>query len=84
VSNKALETVLTKNIYVQNHINGIKSNSEIIFDAHTLSYKDIINNFENLYSPNSLSFKILPKNSNFIIGSNDSVNRGEVIQFHQN
>jgi len=83
-NNELLESVLNKKIHVQNHVNGIKSNSEIIFDAHTLSFKDIINNFENLYSPNSLSFKILPKNSNFIIGSNDSVNRGEVIQFHQN
>lgn len=83
-SNKALETVLNKKMHVQNHINGIKSNSEIIFDANLISYKNIINHFENLHTPNRLSFKILPKNSDFIIGSNDSVNRGEVIQWHQN
>jgi hypothetical protein len=83
-SNNALETVLNKKVHVQNHVKDIKPNSEIIFDAHALSYKDIINNFENLHTPNSLSFKILPNNSDYIIGSNDSLNRGEVIQFHQN
>ncbi|MCB0463448.1 MAG: glycosyltransferase family 2 protein [Flavobacteriaceae bacterium] len=84
VSNKALETVLTKNIHVQNHVKDIKPKSEVIFDANSLTYKEIINNFENLHAPNNLSFKILPKHSNFILGSNDAVNRGEVIQFHQN
>lgn len=82
--NKALETVLNNKVHVQNHINDIKSNSEIIFDANLMSYKNIINHFENLHAPNRLSFKILPKNSDFIIGSNDSITRGEVIQFHQN
>ena len=83
-SNEALETVLIKKVYVQNHIKDIKPKSEIIFDANHLSYKQIIQYFENLHEPNKLSFKILPKNSDFIIGSNDDVNRGEVIHFHQN
>jgi GT2 family glycosyltransferase len=81
---KHLETVLNKKIQVQNHLKNIKPNSEIIFDANVLSYKCIIHHFENLHAANRLSFKILPKNSNFIIGSNDCVNKGEVIQFRQN
>jgi GT2 family glycosyltransferase len=83
-NNESLETVLNKKIHVQNHVQGIKPVSEIIFDAKLIPYKDIINNFENLHAPNKLSFKILPQNSDFIIGSNDSLNRGEVIQFQQN
>ncbi|MEZ4796060.1 MAG: glycosyltransferase family 2 protein [Flavobacteriaceae bacterium] len=82
--NEAIETILNKKVYVQNHTKEIKPKSEIIFDANFLSYKDIINNFEKLNSPNQLSFKILPKKSDFIIGSNDAVNRGEVIHLHQN
>ncbi|PTM08349.1 MAG: glycosyl transferase family 2 [Bacteroidetes bacterium] len=82
--NKALESVLDKGLKVQNHVNEIKENSEVIFDANHLSYKEIIQNIENLHSLKNLSFKILPKNSNFIIGSNDSISRGKVIQFNHN
>jgi GT2 family glycosyltransferase len=82
--NAKLEKVLDKKVYVQHHKENIKESSEIIFDANTLSYKEIIQNIENLHQQNKLSFKILPKNSSFIIGSDDSVNRGKVIQFNEN
>ena len=46
--------------------------------------KEIIQNIEILNQQETLSFKISPKNSNFIIGSNDAVNRGKVIRFNMN
>ena len=82
--NSKLEDSLDKKVSAQNNINDIKGNSEVIFDANSLSYKEIIKKIEILHQQNNLSFKILPKNSNFIIGSNDSINRGKVIQFDVN
>lgn len=76
-----LEKVLNKEIKVQNHLKGIKQASEIIFDANSISYKEIIQNIEMLAKSDNLSFKILPKKSGFIIGSNNAINKGRVIQF---
>jgi len=83
-SNDKLNKALSKKVLVQNHVEHFQGNSEIIFDNQTLTYKEIIQHIENLHSQNNLSFKILPKNSNFIIGSNNSINRGKVIQFDDN
>jgi hypothetical protein len=56
------------------------NNSEIIFDQNYTSFKDIIVSFETNKNK-GLSFKILPKSSRFLIGSNSSFDRGEVINF---
>ena len=56
------------------------NNSEIIFDQNYTSFKDIIVAFETNKNK-GLSFKILPKSSRFLIGSNSSFDRGEVINF---
>ena len=55
-------------------------NSEIIFDQNHTSFKSIIAAFETNKNK-GLSFKILPKSSRFLIGSNSSFDRGEVINF---
>lgn len=54
--------------------------SEIILDTNYLSFTDAISILEQNKS-HSYTFKILPQNSNFIIGSNSSNDRGEVIVF---
>ncbi len=59
----------------------IKNNTEIIFDANALSYKQIIEYISDKEINSKATFKIRPNNSNFIIGSNSSKNRGEVIIF---
>lgn len=53
---------------------------EVIFDNNHLTFKDSIQILET-HKDKNLTFKILPGNSNFIIGSNSSNERGEVIQF---
>ena len=58
--------------------------SEIIFDANALSYKTIITKLYSLRKHKDLSYKIRPQHSKFIIGSDDSINRGEVIEFNNN
>lgn len=52
--------------------------TEILFDANYLNFKDIIKMLE-LNKKNHLSFKILPKSSKFLIGSNSSFDRGEIV-----
>jgi GT2 family glycosyltransferase len=56
-----------------------KSQTEIIFDNNYIDFKKIIQLFEKFKNRN-ITFKILPKNSNFIIGSNSSLDRGDVVK----
>jgi len=84
VSNKInaqLETSVSKDIELVSHIKPTKNNIEIIFDANVLSYKEIIEQISNHKDYELATFKILLNNSNFIIGSNGSKTRGEIITF---
>lgn len=79
--NAELKSVLGKEMDTYEEVNGYKPDSEIIFDANSLTYKKIISELDEHSQFPKLSFKILPNNSNFVIGSDDSINRGEVIIF---
>jgi GT2 family glycosyltransferase len=83
-SNNALEKKLNKDIVLNSKMKSDYNNAEIIFDANALSYKEIINQLSKNKSKTGLTFKILPNNSNFIIGSNNSFSQGEVIVFEDN
>lgn len=61
----------------ENQSNGSKI--EVIFDQNYLDFKSIIQAFESNKNQN-FSYKILPKASDFLIGSNSSFDRGEVIK----
>ena len=78
---KALGSKLNKPVELTERLEAVKPNSELILDANYLSYKDIINYMSNAEINPMATFKILPDNANFILGSNDSKNRGEVITF---
>lgn len=78
---KALETALKKPIQTIDIKQSIPQFSEVILDANTLSYQQIISYLSQVEDNNNLSFKILPNDSKFIIGSDDSINQGEVIPF---
>ena len=54
-------------------------NTEIIFDQNQFDFKAIIQAFEANKNKN-FTFKILPQSSDFVIGSNSSFDRGEVIK----
>jgi len=79
--NSKLKSSLVKEVTLKSILKEeIPNNTEIIFDNNVLSFKDIINEIE-AYSENKLlTFKILPKESNFIIGSNDAISRGEILR----
>jgi len=53
--------------------------TEIIFDQNQLDFKTIIQAFETNKNKN-FTFKIIPESSDFVIGSNSSFDRGEVIK----
>ncbi len=57
-----------------------KDKIEIIFDNSFISNKEIIE-FIQQYKDQNLTFKIKPKNANFIIGSNSKNDKGEVYCF---
>ena len=60
-------------------LNANYQSTEIILDNEIISFKQCISFLE--FAKNSgFTFKIKPKNANFLIGSNNSNDRGEVIQ----
>jgi len=79
-----LKSDLKLPVQIESELPELKPYTEIIFDAHTFSYKSIIEMIDNLKNQQSISFKILPVKSQFIIGSNSSKNRGEIISFKMN
>ena len=84
VSNKVpeqLERKLNRTIELLKEVYEVKLNTEIVLDANMLTYKKIIQYISNPILNRKAKFKILPKNSNFIIGSDSSKGRGEVIIF---
>lgn len=54
-------------------------NIEVIFDNSEVSFKNIIKHFED-FKNLKITFKIIPNNANFMIGSNDSNDKGEVVK----
>lgn len=64
------------------NIKNILSNKidTIIFDNNYLPNKDIINTMY-VFKNSNIKFRFIPKNCDFIIGSDNSANKGEVINF---
>ena len=75
-----LQNKFQKPIEIQDLTKSIasKSNCEIIFDNNFIDFKTIIQLLESHKNKN-FTFKILPKQSDFLIGSNSSDDRGDII-----
>lgn len=56
----------------------VKNNNLILFDGNYISNKEIIDKMQKYHTPNTY-FKIIPENTNFIIGSNSRNDKGEVV-----
>lgn len=80
-NNKKLETVLPKILLLSKEISNFEGETEIILDANFLTYKEIIQLLNKYSSLRKWTYKILPNNSSFILGSDNAISRGEVIQF---
>ncbi|MFI1745775.1 glycosyltransferase family 2 protein [Thalassobellus sediminis] len=79
--NKKLESFLSKKLILKSDIKYVKPNSEIIFDANVLTYREIINVISKHNVDEGLTYKILPNGSNFIIGSDNGFGKGEIKEF---
>ena len=62
-----------------NFKNDLNFNIEIIFDINSFTFNDIIA-FMNRNKSKNLTFKNYISNSSYLIGSNNSIDRGEIIQ----
>ena len=76
-----LAEIFKKPFRVQAKTEVFEANTQVVLDANYLSFKQIITCMSTSEKNRNISFKIIPKNSNFILGSNSSKNRGEVIHF---
>lgn len=76
-----LENQLKKSVLRQNITKSFAENAttEIIFDQNYLDFKTIIKTFE-VNKNKGFTFKIIPESSDYVIGSNSSFDRGEVIK----
>jgi len=72
---------------IENELNSLQAEEgkrvEIIFDNSQLNFKSIISQIEK-YSKSRFIFRILPSDSNFFIGSDNSNDRGEIIYLDKN
>ena len=77
-----LQKALSKEVILKFHVEAnIPRNTELILDSNTLSYKTIITILEENNHQKFITYKILVKDSNYIIGSDSVVCRGEVIEY---
>ncbi len=61
--------------------NSIANNIDtLIFDNHFITNKEIIDTMERLKNKH-IKFRFIPKNTHFIIGSDTSLHKGEIIKF---
>ncbi|MCG9793329.1 glycosyltransferase family 2 protein [Flavobacterium algicola] len=70
---------LEANSLLLSGVNHSISGTEIILDNHFISFKECIA-FMELLKSYKFTFKILPKNTNFLIGSDNSNERGTVLK----
>lgn len=78
----SLEAQLPKSNQITDTIEEkIADNSKIIYDFNTLNAKAIIRDMKQKSKQENIVFRFLPKNSNFILGSDSAINRGEVLHF---
>ena len=82
VENLLGKKVVLADSSAENSLNSLTNkegeNIEIIYDNNQYSFKSIISSFER-FRNNGFTFKILPQKSDFIIGSDSSNDRGEVL-----
>ncbi|AUS04266.1 glycosyltransferase family 2 protein [Pseudotamlana carrageenivorans] len=78
--NLSLEKILDRPVLLKSDLKTVETEVEVIFDGNFLSFKEIIQFIESSFSQNKvLTYKILPNNSEFIIGSDNGLARGEII-----
>ena len=85
-SKEELQLNFTKKTTILNDFsqfkNDIDSNMEIIFNTKSFDFQEIIG-FMNSNKNKNVTFKNYIPKSNYIIGSNNSIDRGEILKFNE-
>lgn len=79
-----IQNALNKKVEVQNSVINYIPKVEYILDIHFLSFKKAIELVSKNSKKQPSTFKFLLKNAGFILGSNSSKSRGEVIHIKNN
>ncbi|TVZ53285.1 glycosyltransferase family 2 protein [Dokdonia sp. Hel_I_53] len=75
-----LQVAVSKPIRIAGCLKHFSAGEEVFFDASYVSYIHIIKEIIT-HKHSGLTFKIIPKNSTFAVGSNSSDGRGDIIHF---
>ncbi|WP_422107805.1 glycosyltransferase family 2 protein [Winogradskyella sp.] len=78
---KGLKTKLKRPITFTKDLTDMPSQAQIVFDESYLDYKSMIGHMKHYNSTRQNTYRILLKNSNFILGSDSNLSKGEVIDF---
>ncbi|WP_111683784.1 glycosyltransferase family 2 protein [Winogradskyella tangerina] len=74
-----LKSKLNRSITFTQDLNNLPSDAQIIFDTSIIDFKAIVNYMLKHKNSNQNTYRILLKNSNFILGSDSNQSKGEVI-----
>lgn len=83
-SNGFFSKKISGNFQQISNLEEVKSNTTVVFDITKSSFKEIIDTFETFSDKDNVYFRILSPKGNFLIGSDCSFSRGEVIDFNKN
>ncbi|WP_400077790.1 glycosyltransferase family 2 protein [Winogradskyella sp. R77965] len=79
---ESLKTQLSKPVAIRTKIKDtIPDNTMVIYDLSILKTQDVIEDMKKKSKQENIVFRLLPKNSKFILGSDSAVARGEIIRF---
>lgn len=76
-----LDKVLPKILVQKHEMDNFEGESEVVLDANFLKYKEIIGILNKYSGKKKWTYKILPQDSSFILGSDNVISRGEIIEF---
>ncbi|PNW28540.1 glycosyltransferase family 2 protein [Formosa algae] len=80
-ANKTLERALNLKVETKCKLHDVENHQQIIFDNNTLTFKEIISIMVSYQYNNTLTYRIIPRGSNFVLGSDNKVSRGNVTHF---
>ena len=81
IKHQGLQIALKSPLEVKSSLEQYEDHTQYILDNNYLSFKSIIEILSSTPKNCTATYRILPKNSNFILGSNSSKSQGEVIFF---
>ena len=74
-----LKNKLSQEVILMKVLKNVQPQTEVVFDSNVLTFKSIISILEKNKHAQHVTYKILPKQSHFILGSDNAISQGEII-----